>query len=62
MSYTGEKKRQYEREYYAKNKKKINERKCKPVYCEFCNCSFKGIVNKAHHNRTKKHLNNLSIE
>ena len=54
--------REYHRNYYAKNKKIINARKCAPVYCEICDCWYRGIVNKGHHNRTRKHQNNLCIE
>lgn len=47
------------KEYYEANKKKIREKQNQKVKCEICNCEF-SKNGKVNHERTKKHMKNLS--
>jgi ribosome-interacting GTPase 1 len=47
--------------YYNDNKNKILQNKKQICHCNVCNCNYTKS-NKLHHEKTRKHQNNLNIE
>ena len=54
-----EKVKQNVRNYYWRNKAKINEKQKEKLFCETCQCYF-SRTGLSQHKRTKKHIENLN--
>ena len=50
---------EYRKQWYITNKETIASRKSENLYCESCDC-YHNKSNKARHNRSSNHINNLA--